>query len=204
MSSLSLPNQHVTQITHYSHTGTPSIIGLVLTPRSLSTSTSTLPPLASSDHKVIHASITLPYSHNSYAKQPSRSVWLYHLANLESINESLLSLDWKSLLPSTLMKPGQLSPRSPSFFSIVHRFTPTKTLSHTPLPPWFPCHLLHRIHKCRRLYNTTILSNSQADWNLYILFHKELDNICKQASKILLLKLTFTIPLFLLDLHQVP
>ena len=193
-------NQHVTQTTHYSHTGTPSIIDLVLTPQSLPTSTSTLPSLASSDHKVIHASITLPYSHNSHTKQPSWSVWLYHLADLESINESLLSLDWESLLPSTLDKAW--STFTSIFFSIVHHFTPTKILSHTPYLHGFPTISSIEFTNVED-YITKPFPLIPKLTGTYIV-PQELNNICNQASEILLLKLTLTIPSFLLDLRQVP
>ena len=201
MSSLSL-NQHVTQTTHYSHTGTPSIIDLVLIPQSLSSHQYFNSPVTCivRSQKVIHASITLPYSHNSHAKQLSRSVWLYHLADLESINESLLSLDWESLLPSTLDKAW--STFTSIFFSIVHHFTPTKILSHTPYLHGFPTISSIEFTNVED-YITKPFPLIPKLTGTYIV-PQELNNICNQASEILLLKLTLTIPSFLLDLRQVP
>lgn len=199
MSSLSL-NQHVTQTTHYSHTGTRFHHKPSPHPSIPSHQYLTLPSLASSDHKVIHASITLPYSHNSHTKQLSRSVWLYHLADLESINESLLSLDWESLLPSTLDKAW--STFTSIFFSIVHRFTPTKILSHTPYLHGFPAISSIEFTNVED-YITKPFPLIPKLTGTYIV-PQELNNICNQASEILLLKLTLTIPSFLLDLRQVP
>ena len=145
ISTLFSLKQFITLPTHFSHSGSPSIVDLVFAPPSLKPHVSILHPVGSSDHKSIIATISLPpsLSHKTPIKSPSEKIWLYHQANFESINEHLLLTDWKSILPPNL--DDAWSTFSTHFLSTVHRFTPAKTISTTPLPPWFPRLLLHKI-----------------------------------------------------------
>ena len=148
MSILSL-KQLVTEATHHSHAGSPSIIDLILAPQVLKSHTSVLPPISSSDHNTILSIISLSSIHRASSKPPSKTVRQYHLADFDSINESILATDWDSLLSTNL--DDSWSSFTSTFFSIVHQFTPTKTIPLIPLPPWFPRPLMHKIHKHRRL-----------------------------------------------------
>uniref|UniRef100_A0A1X7U2U4 Uncharacterized protein n=1 Tax=Amphimedon queenslandica TaxID=400682 RepID=A0A1X7U2U4_AMPQE len=79
--------QIVTQPTHYSHSGSPSIIDLVFVPRSAHGSAIVTPPLGSPDHCTIISlsfSFKPPPSHHQF----HRKVWLYHKAEFNAINDS--------------------------------------------------------------------------------------------------------------------
>ena len=159
--------QIVSSPTHFSHSGTPSIIDLVFIPLSLKPNVSILHPVGSSDHNSVVASISFPHQTPpmSTFNPPPTKIWLYQRADFDSINDSLLRIDWEAVLPHNV--DDAWSTFSNLFLSIVHQFTPSKTFSPTPLPSWMSRSLLHKIQKRRRLYHRASSTQDPNDWNLY-------------------------------------
>ena len=90
LTSLFSLSQIVSQPTHFSPTGSPSIIDLVFVPRSIRRSSVITPPLDSSDHSTILSSLSFsPKSPSLCCHQSHRKVWLYHKADFDAINDSL-------------------------------------------------------------------------------------------------------------------
>ena len=179
MSLLSL-TQHVTDPTHYSHSGIPAILDLVLTPPTFVTSISVSCPIGASDHNSIFTTITLSSS-TKESSSSSKITWQYQKADFESINDHLSSLNWYSILPSDPDHAWSIF--ISHFFSIVHRFTPSKSVPTIAPPPWLPRPLLHKIQRRRRLFNQVSLSNSPHDWQCYRSVRNSIVNDIRNAKK---------------------
>ena len=84
--------QIVTQPTHFSPSGTSSLIDLVFVLSFSSHSCTVLPPVSNSDHNSILFS--LPLSISSPTSSSSHRVWLYNQADILLIKTFLFSIPW--------------------------------------------------------------------------------------------------------------
>ena len=111
--------------------------------------------------------ITLPlYSKTVSPVLPPKKIFLYQKADFQAINDALLETDWDSYL-SPIDPNSSWSRFSSHFIDIVNRYTPTKTVTSSPLPAWFPRPLLHKIRLRRTYYQKAFFTNSPTDWKLY-------------------------------------
>ena len=138
--SVSLP-------THFFHLGTPSIIDLVFIPSSFKAQISINPPIGTSDHNTILTSIPFPLAAPPPKPSPKMS-WKYHLADFSSINESLCTIHWDTILPPNI--DAAWSTFSNIFVSIIHNYTPYQVIPSFRFPPWFPHSLIRKIHNLYR------------------------------------------------------
>ena len=160
LSLLSL-RQVVSLPTHFSHLGTPSIIDLVLIPSSFKDQISINPPIGTSDHNTILTSIPFPLAAPPPKPSPKMS-WKYHLADFPSINESLRTIHWDTILPPNI--DAAWSTFSNIFVSIIHNYTPCQVIPSSPFPPRFPHSLIRKIHKRRHLYRQAVISQNPFIW----------------------------------------
>ena len=124
------PSQVISDPTHFSHAGTPSIIDLAF-----------IPSTFHSNHSI------LPFV--SY-KSSRRRIWLYHKADINSINSLLSSIPWNSVLSSDL-DSSWLTFKS-IFLQVMRIYIPSKLLPISPLPPWINRALISKIRLRQRLY----------------------------------------------------
>ena len=134
-------DQIIQKVTHYSYSGSPSIIDLVFIPTSFQPcSYSILPPVSSSDHNAILFS--LPFS-SSVSPNPSaspRQVWVYDQANYQLANDLLSSVPLSDPESAWLIFKNV-------YLSIMHTTLPSKLVYPSPRfsAPWINGSLLSRI-----------------------------------------------------------
>ena len=143
-------SQVISDPTHFSHAGTPSIIDLAFIPSTFHSNHSILPPVSSSDHNAILLSVSLPLSFPRPYKSSHRHIWLYHKADINSINSLLSSIPWNSVLSSDL-DSSRLTFKS-IFLQVMKIYIPSKLLPLSPLPPWINRALISKIRLQQRLY----------------------------------------------------
>ena len=143
-------SQVISDPTHFSHAGTPSIIDLAFIPSTFHSNHSILPPVSSSDHNAILLSVSLPFSFLCPYKSSHRRIWLYHKADINSINSLLSSIPWNSVLSSDL-DSSWLTFKS-IFLQVMKIYIPSKLLPLSPLPPWINRALISKIWLRQRLY----------------------------------------------------
>ena len=89
--------QAVQEDTHTSPQGNTSLIDLALVSEtSLLSSCNVIPPLGTSDHNGIQCSFN--WKTNNPLKANARKVWRYKLADFDTANNLLDSIDWDNLL----------------------------------------------------------------------------------------------------------
>ena len=143
-------SQVISDPTHFSHAGTPSIIDLAFIPSTFTSNYLILPPLSSSDHNAILLSVFLPFSFFRPYKPSRRRIWLYNKADINAINTFLSSIPWNSVLTSDL-DSSWLTFKS-LFLQVMKICIPSKLLPHSPLPPWINRSLLSKIRLRQRLF----------------------------------------------------
>ena len=143
-------SQVISDPTHFSHAGTPSIIDLAFIPSTFTSNYLILPPLSSSDHNAILLSVFLPFSLFRPFKPSRRRIWLYNKADLNAINTFLSSIPWNSVLTSDL-DSSWLTFKS-LFLQVMRICIPSKLLPHSPLPPWINRSLISKIRLRQRLF----------------------------------------------------
>ena len=141
-------SQVITDPTHFSHSGSPSIIDLVFLPSTFSSNYAILPPVSSSDHNSILLSVSPPSFFHRSPKPTRRRVWPYSQADLSKINNLLSSTSWDL---SSDIDTSWLSFKS-HFLKIMHTSIPSKLLPDSPLPPWINRSLAVKMRTCQRLY----------------------------------------------------
>ena len=124
-------SQVITDPTHFSHSGSPSIIDLVFLHSTFSSNYAILPPVSSSNHNSILLSVSPPSSFHRSPKPTRRRVWLYSPADLSKINDLLSSTSWDL---SSDVDASWLSFKS-HFLKIMHTCIPSKLLPDSPLHP---------------------------------------------------------------------
>ena len=128
--------QIVTYPTHYSLSGSPSIIDLVFVPSSsVSSSCSVLPPLSNSDHNSILFSLPLYSSTLPSPPTSSRCVWLYTTADFVLAIKFLSLIPWSSILSSSDVNSAWLAFQY-TFLQIMHLTVPSKLVRAPSYPPW--------------------------------------------------------------------
>ena len=150
--------QIVSNPTHFSHSGTPSIIDLVFVSLSSSAVAHITPPIGSSDHQSIISTIYLFNCQHTPAFLPKRKIVHYHKADFDAINSDLSSISWSSILSQDL--DSSYSKFCNTFLSIVKDHVPITTVSSHRLPPWLSPPLLNKIKQRRLLFQQAKLNNS--------------------------------------------
>ena len=161
-------NQVVDQPTHFSHSGSSSIIDLVFLSSSLTSfSFDVLPPVSSLDHCSIL--LSLPLKCPSFPlPSPPCSVWLYNQANFDLVNDLLESISWDDL-PNNDVDSSWLIFKE-LFVRIMHKSIPSKLVYSSPSPssPWINHSLLSKIKQRNRLFQMAKSSDSSASWAAYL------------------------------------
>ena len=171
-------NQIVSQPTHFSPSGSPSIIDLVFVPQYVQGFSIVSPPLGSSDHSTILSSLSFLPKSPPLRRQSRRKVWLYHKADFNAINKSLSVIDWTSTLPQNL--DSACSKFSSIFLQTVHDHVPSKIVTDQPLPPWLSRPLLCKIQRRRRLFHQAVTSKSPT---LYSDYRSLRNSICAEVKR---------------------
>ena len=119
--------QVVTSPTHISPTGQESLIDLALLsePTALITCT-ILPPVASSDHRVVSLRVTSKSRHPR-SKRIKRKVWQYTKADFGKAKTLILSTDWNACLCSSDIDVAWTNWKV-RFLSIMVQSIPSKTI----------------------------------------------------------------------------
>ena len=131
VTSCFLLQQAVTEPTHFSHSGTPSIIDLVFVSNpTYLISCSTISPLSTSDHLGILLTYKLPTT-NKRPHSCRRTVWCYSLADFEKAREMLDSVDWVQLLDEPNVDQCWQTWQS-TYLNIISKCIPKKILSSNP------------------------------------------------------------------------
>ena len=159
-------DQIVAQPTHFSPSGTPSLIDLVFVPSSFSSySCNVLLPISNSDHYSILLSLPFPATSSPAPSSPSssRRVWLYYQADTLTMNKLLSSLPWTSILSTT-----DVNHSWQVFKHIFLNLTiPSKIVSPSLHPPWISRSLLSCFRRRNLLYKRDKSTNSPHDWSIY-------------------------------------
>uniref|UniRef100_A0A1X7T9M2 Reverse transcriptase domain-containing protein n=1 Tax=Amphimedon queenslandica TaxID=400682 RepID=A0A1X7T9M2_AMPQE len=158
--------QLVSSPTHFSHSGSPSTIDLVLSSSRIKAFTYVLPPIGNSDHSSIVTRLS-PFQAYALSSPPQsrKKIWLYHKADINSINACLDEIQWDQILSNDVNQSW--SSFIHSFMKIVHQFTPSKIKRNHAYPPWLPRPLLQKIRQRRRLFYLASSSNSPQLWLQY-------------------------------------
>ena len=146
-------NQLVQEPTHFSYSGSPSLIDLVFIPSDLPSSISILPPVSSSNH--LSLQFTIPTScktKHSSTGSGYRKVWIYKNADFASANFILSSNPWDDLFSSQDINVCWPIFKE-AFLEVMRRFIPSKLVPYTCSPPWGNNHLLACIKKRNHLYH---------------------------------------------------
>ena len=136
-------SQVISDSTHFSHAGTPSIIDIAFIPSTFTSNYLILPPLPSSDHNAILLSVFLPFSLFRRYKPSRRRIWLYNKADINAINTLLSFIPWISVSSSDLDSPW-LTFKS-LFLQVMKICIPSKLLPYFPLPLWINRSLISKI-----------------------------------------------------------
>ena len=136
-----LLQQVVTEPTHFSHLGTPSIIDLffVSNPTHL-ISCSTVSPLSTSDHLGILLTYKLPTT-NKRPRSCRRTVWCYSQGDFEKACELLDRVDWDQLMDEPDVDLCWQSWQS-TYLNIISKCIPKKSPFQQKEPPLDQSHYL--------------------------------------------------------------
>ena len=143
--------QVVTQPTHFSHDGTPSLIDLafVSSPSSV-TSCETVAPLSNSDHLGILLTYKFPHVKKS-PNTPVRKVWHYSSGDFERACEMLDSINWDSILDKENINLCWREWQN-IFLYIMSVCIPKKMLPSRKNLPWISNSILKAIRTRKRLF----------------------------------------------------
>ena len=173
-------SQVISDPTHFSHAGTPSIIDLAFIPSTFTSNYLILPPLSSSDHNAILLSVFLPFSFFRPYKPSRRRIWLYNKADINAINTFLSSIPWNSVLTSDL-DLSWLTFKS-LFLQVMKICIPSKLLPHSPLPPWINRSLLSKIRLRQCLFLKAKSSSSPTLIRSYRSLHNSISSSLKKSK----------------------
>ena len=144
ITSSCLLSQIVTEPTHFSHAGVPSIIDLafVSSPTNV-IACNTISPLSTSDHMGISISYKMP-SANKRPRSSQREVWCYSLGDFEKACEMLEEINWECIIDKTDVDVSWRNWQS-TFLSVVNDCVPRKTLPHRKHVAWITPNILRAI-----------------------------------------------------------
>ena len=185
-------SQVISDPTHFSHAGTPSIIDLAFIPSTFHSNHSILPPVSSSDHNAILLSVSLPFSFPRPYKSSRRRIWLYHKADINSINSLLSSIPWNSVLSSDL-DSSWLTFKS-IFLQVMKIYIPSKLLPLSPLPPWINRALISKIQLRQRLYLKAKSSSSPSLSRSYHSLRNSISSSLKKSKASFFHSLSYSSP----------
>ena len=173
-------SQFISDPTHFSHAGTPSIIDLAFIPSTFTSNYLILPPLSCSDHNAILLSVFLPFSLFRPYKPSRRRIWLYNKADINAINTILSSIPWNSVLTSDL-DSSWLTFKS-VFQQVMRICIPSKLLPHSPLPPWINRSLISKIRLRQRLFLKAKSSSSPTLIRSYCSLRNSISSSLKKSK----------------------
>ena len=153
ITSCFLLQQVVTEPTHFSHLGTPSIIDLffVSNPTYL-ISCSTVSPLSTSDHLGILPTYKLPTT-NKRPRSCRRTVWCYSQGDFEKACELLDRVDWEQLMDEPDVDQCWQSWQS-TYLNIISKCIPKKVLSSRRNLPWINPTICQAIKRRNSLFKS--------------------------------------------------
>ena len=159
ITSCFLLQQVVTEPTHFSHLGTPSIIDLffVSNPTHL-ISCSTVSPLSTSDHLGILLTYKLPTT-NKRPRSCRRTVWCYSQGDYEKACELLDRVDWDQLMDEPDVDQCWQSWQS-TYLNIISKCIPKKVLSSRRNLPWINPSICQAIKRRNSLFKAYKRSSS--------------------------------------------
>ncbi len=167
LSDLFSLDQIVSHPTHFSPSGSPSLIDLVLISPSFSPSScNILPPISNSDHRSILFSLPVSPVSSPSSSSPYRRVWLYESADFSITSNFLSNIPWSSILSSSDVNSAWLTFKF-TFLRIIHLTIPSKFVSSPPHPPWITRSFLSRIRKRNALFQRAKRSDSPLSWSVY-------------------------------------
>ena len=167
LSDLFSLDQIVSHPTHFSPSGSPSLIDLVFTSPSFSPSScNILPPISNSDHRAILFCLPASQVPSPSSSSSFRRVWLYESADFSITSNFLSNIPWSSILSSSDVNCAWLTFKF-TFLRIIHLTVPSKLVSSPPYPPWITRSFLSRIKKRNSLFQHAKLSNSPLAWSAY-------------------------------------
>ena len=186
-------SQVISDSTHLSHAGTPSIIDLAFIPSTFTSNYLILPRLSSSDHNAILLSVFLPFSLFRPYKPSHRRIWLYNKADINAINTFLSSIPWNSVLTSDL-DSSWLTFKSP-FLQVMRICIPSKLLPHSPLPPWINRSFISKIHLRQRLFLKAKSSSSPTLIRSYRSLRNSISSLLKKSKASFFRSLSHLLPI---------
>ena len=153
-------SQVITEPTHYSVTGVPSIIDLafVLQPSDVQFCMTT-PPLSTSDHMGIFRSYKIP-SANKRPRSSKREVWCYSHGDFEKANEMLDQIDWEHIIDENNVNVSWNNWQN-VFLNVMSECIPRKILPCKKHLPWITPSIHMAIKRRNSLLNTYKRTNSQ-------------------------------------------
>ena len=185
-------SQVISDPTHFSHAGTPSIIDLAFIPSTFTSNYLILPPLSSSDHNAILLSVFLPFSLFRPYKPSRRRIWLYNKADINAINTFLSCIPWNSVLTSDL-DSSWLTFKS-LFLQVMRICIPSKLLPHSSLPPWINRSLISKIRLCQRLFLKAKSSSSPTLIRSYLSLRNSISSSLKKSKALFFRSLSHSSP----------
>ena len=138
-----------------------------------------IPTIGNSDHLSILATLNLKSRPSSVHSSSYKKVWLFHQADFNSINDSLASMDWSSILSQDV--DVACSAFTEIFLTTVKKFTPVKSIP-TQLPGWLPRALLAKIKRRRASYFKAISTNSPFHWAEYKKLRNSITNEIRNSK----------------------
>ena len=173
-------SQVITEPTHFSPSGSPSVIDLAFIPSTMSSACCILPPLSTSDHQCILLTVSQPKSCSSQPSTPRRRVWLYKHADIDKMNDLLDSISWDSILSDDL--DSSWAAFRSCLLSIAHSCIPSKLLLRYPLPPWIPRPLIAKIRLRQRLFSKAKSLSSPTLFSAYERLHNSITSSLYKAK----------------------
>ena len=136
--------------THFSHSGTPSLIDLAFLSNPITCNT--IPPLSNSDH--LGLSIVCNISTQfKRPKTPRRLVWCYTLGDFHKACEPLRNIDWDSLLRDDDIDLCWTNKWHNQFLHVMEQCIPRKLLSRRKHLPWINQRLFGQGTHCSESLN---------------------------------------------------
>ena len=153
-------SQVITEPTHYSVTGVPSIIDLAFVSQpSYVQFCTTTPPLSTSDHIGIFLSYKIP-SANKRPRSSKREVWCYSHGDFEKANEMIDQIDWEHIIDENNVNISWKNWQS-VFLNVMSECVPRKILPRKKHLPWITPSIHMAIKRRNSLFNMYKRTNSQ-------------------------------------------
>ena len=156
--------QVVSESTHTSPVGTPSLIDLAMISNpSMLSACSVIPPLGSSDHNGIQ--LSLKWRSSNTARTKPRKIWRYNQAYYDLANSILTDTDWEHILQQSNDINELWKTWKDTFMSVMQRCIPQTTLSDKCNLPWLNRDLTKYMRARNLAFKRAKRSNITRHWN---------------------------------------